>query len=64
MMTILQRMRLIDPNYGSQEHQRIFIRMYEARQEMAPCPEDHVHENACYRVEGRRNGTFDSMGIK
>lgn len=58
-----EAMLAIDPEYGSKEHQREFLRRYDERQTVAPCPTDHVHENACYAIN-KRDGSFYSFGIK
>lgn len=60
----LERMLTVDPTYGSQEHQRDYVRRYEERQALAPCPEDHEHADSCYAVRGKRDGFFTSMGIR
>jgi hypothetical protein len=59
----LERMRSIDPNYGSQPHQAQFIRNYEERQRLAPCSNDHEHEDACYAIKGVRDGSFVSFKL-
>lgn len=45
------RMLTIDPNYGSQQHQRDYLQRYEDRQAKNPCPHDHEHTDNCYRVK-------------
>lgn len=57
-----ERMMTLDPKYGSQKHQQGFLRRYERRQEIAPCPKDHEHTDACYATEGGRDGSFSSFG--
>ena len=42
------RMLAIDPNYGSQAHQRTFVARLDRWQSLQPCLVDHEHEAGCY----------------
>jgi hypothetical protein len=43
-----ERLRSVDPNYGSQQHQRDFIARMDEVQRRAPCAKDHEHAPSCY----------------
>lgn len=47
-MTLEQKLKSIDPNYGSQEHQRAFLARMARLQEIAPCAKEHEHATSCY----------------
>jgi hypothetical protein len=40
---LIERLRAIDLNYGSQQHQRDWIARMDLLQRMFPCPIDHEH---------------------
>lgn len=42
------RMLAIDPNYGSQAHQRLFVARLDRWQSLQPCLLDHEHLASCY----------------
>lgn len=42
---LFDRYRSIDPNYGSQDHQRAFIERCEELQRIAPCSKDHSQDD-------------------
>lgn len=42
------RMLAIDPNYGSQEHQRTFVARLDRWQSLQPCLLEHEHGAGCY----------------
>ncbi len=44
MSKFVERMKTIDPNYGSQQHQKDAIERMEELQRRHPCPIDHEHE--------------------
>lgn len=45
----LERMLTIDPAYGVQQHQRLFMDRIDRCHELAPCPHDHEHDlKNCY----------------
>jgi len=43
-----ERLRQVDPEYGSQRHQRAFIERMREVQRRAPCSKDHEHSSSCY----------------
>lgn len=44
----IERMADIDPNYGSQQHQRGYIERLHLLQSRSPCARRHEHEPSCY----------------
>lgn len=45
---LVERLKSIDPDYGSQAHQRAFVERMEEAQRIAPCAKDHEHATSCY----------------
>lgn len=64
-MTLEEYMRSVDPDYGSQSHQREFLARMARAQELAPCARDHsedtppTHVTKCYPADkdGRMVGS-------
>lgn len=44
----INRMALIDEDYGSQRHQREFVQRMHMLQYLHPCSNDHEHNHDCY----------------
>lgn len=38
----------LDPNYGAQRHQWLFVERLHEMQRVAPCSTDHTHRPSCY----------------
>jgi len=57
-MNILDHMKLIDPKYGTQDHQIAFLDRMARADRLRPCTRDHsgdthpIHTTACYPVDG------------
>lgn len=45
---LIERLTAIDPEYGSQQHQRAFIERAHEMQRRAPCAQKHEHGSGCY----------------
>ena len=45
---LIQRLRSIDPHYGSQAHQVDFVARAHEAQRRHPCAEEHEHAQKCY----------------
>lgn len=57
-MTIIDHMTLIDPKYGSQDHQIAFLERMKRADVAHPCTRDHaadnppIHTTKCYPPDG------------
>lgn len=57
-----ERMLKIDPGYGSQRHQRLFVARLHQMQALQPCTKEHEHDGACYSKATSEQAAKDVAG--